>query len=60
MLRVRLLLTEGLVESSDSTNDADSHETKGDERPDDAPALRRSAVLTGKNAGIRRVHLAKD
>lgn len=60
MLGVLLLLTEGLMESGNSTNDANCHEAKRDDRPDDTPALRRTAVLAGEYAGIRRVYFAKD
>lgn len=60
MLRVRLLLAERLVESSNTTDDTNGHEAEGNGRPDDAPALGGPAVLACKNAGIRSVDLPKD
>jgi hypothetical protein len=39
MLGVGLLLTERLVECRNAADDADGHETEGDQRPNDTPAL---------------------
>ena len=60
MLGIVLLLTERLMEYRNSTYDANCHEHEGDDRPNHTPALRGSAVLGGKDAGIRSIHLAKD
>lgn len=60
MLRVFLLLAEGLGECSDSANDSDSHEGKRDDGPDDTPALRRSSIFLGEYASVRTVDFAKD
>ena len=52
MLRGVFLLAEGLPECCNTSNDADGHETEGDNGPDNTPAARRAAIAFGKDAGI--------
>ena len=44
----------------DPSDDREDHHRKRYDRPDNAPAMRRTTILLGKDRRIRTVLLAKD
>jgi hypothetical protein len=49
-----------LRECGDSSNDSSDHEAKGNNRPNNTPALRRTPIFLSKDAGVRGVDFSKD
>lgn len=60
VLSIFALLFKGLRESSQADNNSNSHETNGDDGPDDTPAARGTAIALGEDTGVGRVDLAED
>ena len=60
MLRVGLLLAEGLMERSYTCDNPNCHERKGNKRPDNTPAARRATVSLSEDTGVGGVDFADD
>jgi hypothetical protein len=60
VLRIILLLLEALLERCQTRKNTTDHEEKGDERPDDAPALRRASITLREDASIGRVDFSQN